>query len=260
MGKNNQYIVTVTGQPTTAARLTASNEIRQAVSQLEFPQGVSIGMGSNDESMQEEFGSLLGAIATAVLLVFMVMAMQFESIRFSVIVMICIPFSLIGAFGGLLATRCSLSMPAMMGLLTLVGTVINSGILYIDTANQYRSSMDAQTALITAGRTRLRPILMTTLTTILAMVPMAMGYGENGEVMQGMAIIIVGGLTASTLLSLLLLPTFYLLFGGDKKHRNPHDMQKKKHHWGRKKKEQALQLQGQNLEQNESEIDNLFQP
>ena len=258
--KNNQYIVTVTGQPTTAARLTAGSEIRQAVNQLEFPQGVSIGMGSNDESMQEEFGALLSAIATAVLLVFLVMAMQFESIRFSVIVMICIPFSLIGAFGGLLATRCSLSMPAMMGLLTLVGTVINSGILYIDTANQYRSSMDAQTALITAGRTRLRPILMTTLTTILAMIPMAIGYGDNGEVMQGMAIIIVGGLTASTILSLLLLPTFYLLFGGDKKHRNPHDMQKKKHRWGRKKKEQALQLEGQNREQNETEFDNLFQP
>ena len=258
--KNNQYIVTVTGQPTTAARLTAGSEIRQAVNQLEFPQGVSIGMGSNDESMQEEFGALLSAIATAVLLVFLVMAMQFESIRFSVIVMICIPFSLIGAFGGLLATRCSLSMPAMMGLLTLVGTVINSGILYIDTANQYRSSMDAQTALITAGRTRLRPILMTTLTTILAMIPMAIGYGDNGEVMQGMAIIIVGGLTASTILSLLLLPTFYLLFGGDKKHRNPHDMQKKKHRWGRKKKEQALQLEGHNREQNETEFDNLFQP
>lgn len=215
--KNNQYIVTVTGQATTEAKLTATASVTAQVAQLVLPEGVIVGMGQQAEQMMEEFSSLLGAIATATLLVFMVMAMQFESMRFSLLVMICIPFSLIGAFGGLLLTGSSLSMPAMMGFLTLVGTVINSGILFIDTANQYRSSMDAETALIMAGRTRLRPILMTTLTTVLAMVPLALGIGENGETMQGMAIVIVGGLIASTVLSLLLLPTFYLLFGGDDK-------------------------------------------
>lgn len=221
--KNNQYIVTVTGQPTTAARLTASSEINAALKNVKLPDGVTIGMGQQAESMAEEMGSLLGAIVTAILLVFMVMAMQFESMRFSIIVMICIPFSLIGSFLGLIATGCSISMPAMMGFLTLVGTVINSGILYIDTANQYRASMDAETALISAGRTRLRPILMTTLTTVLAMVPMALGLGDNGEMMQGMAIVIIGGLVASTVLSLLLLPTFYLLFGGRRSKKQKND-------------------------------------
>lgn len=257
--KNNQYIVTVTGQPTTAARLTARDEVNAAVAKLELPQGVTVGLGTSMESMQEEFTSLITAILTAVLLVFMVMAMQFESIRFSIIVMICIPFSLIGAFGSLWLSGNSLSMTAMMGLLTLVGTVINSGILYIDTANQYRASMDAETALIMAGRTRLRPILMTTLTTVLSMVPMAMGFGENGEMMQGMALVIIGGLVASTILSLLLLPTFYLLFRGDRKHRNKND-KPKKHFWNRgKKQENTLTLSASPQGEVQSgEMDNFF--
>lgn len=257
--KNNQYIVTITGQPTTAARLTARDEVNAAVAKLELPNGVTVGLGTSMESMQEEFTSLITAILTAVLLVFMVMAMQFESIRFSIIVMICIPFSLIGAFGSLWLSKNSLSMTAMMGLLTLVGTVINSGILYIDTANQYRASMDAETALVMAGRTRLRPILMTTLTTVLSMVPMAIGYGENGEMMQGMALVIIGGLVASTILSLLLLPTFYLLFRGDRKHRNKND-KPKKHFWnrGRKQKESLTLSPSVPGEVQSGEIDNLF--
>lgn len=258
--KNNQYIVTITGQPTTAAKKTAGTDVMKAVGGLEFPEGVTVGRGDSMDSMIEELGNLLTAIITATLLVFMVMGMQFESMRFSIIVMLCIPFSLIGAFGGLLLTGNSLSMTSMMGFLTLVGTVVNNGILYIDTANQYRASMDAETSLIMAGRTRLRPILMTTLTTVLSMVPMAMGFGENGEMMQGMAIVIVGGLTASTILSLTLLPTFYLLFGGDKKHRNKNDMQRKKSRWGRKRKEEALQLAGEPPQGDSDSFDNLFHP
>ena len=96
-------------------------------------------------------------------------------------------------------------------LLMLVGTVVNNGILYVDTANQYRSDMDRDTALIEAGATRLRPILMTTLTTIVAMIPMALGIGDSGEMMQGMALVNVGGLLASTSLSLLMLPIYYTL-------------------------------------------------
>ena len=217
--KNNQYIVTVTGQPTSAAARTAPVDIQNAVKNVELPQGVTVGMSMQMENMQEEFTALIGAILTATLLVFMVMAMQFESLKFSMIVMICIPFSLVGSLLGLLLTRTSLSMPSLMGFLTLVGTVINSGILFIDTANQYRSSMDAETALIQAGRTRLRPILMTTLTTVLAMIPMGLGIGSSGELMQGMAMVIIGGMIASTILSLMLLPTFYLLSYNKRKKR-----------------------------------------
>ena len=91
----------------------------------------------------------------------------------------------------------------------LVGTVVNNGILYVDTVNQYRVTMDMNTALIEAGATRLRPIMMTTLTTIVAMIPMAFAYGDSGEMMQGLALVDVGGLIASTVLALLMLPAYY---------------------------------------------------
>lgn len=212
--QNNQYLVTVTAQPKTSAELTAPAKINAAAKNLTFPQGVSIMESDASEAMNEEFGALFGAIATAVLLVFMAMAIQFESTRFSLIVMVCIPFALIGSFGLMLSSGVTMSMPSLMGFLMLVGTVINNGILFIDTANQLRGSMDAETALIYAGRSRLRPILMTTLTTVLSMAPMALGLGTGAEAMQGMAVVIIGGLCASTLLTLLLLPTFYLLFRG----------------------------------------------
>ena len=114
-------------------------------------------------------------------LVFVVMAAQFESPKFSLMVMTTIPFSLIGSFGLLAAADVMITMPSLLGFLMLIGTVVNAGILYVDTVNQYRSTMDKRTAMIEAGATRLRPILMTTLTTIVSMIPMAIGYGSNGE-------------------------------------------------------------------------------
>lgn len=219
--KNNQYMVTVTGQPTLAAKFTAKNEIVAAVKALALPDGVTVAQGDTDESMMEEFQSLGFAILVAVLLVFMVMAMQFESPKFSIMVMLCVPFSLIGSFGLLYLCNATLSLPSLMGFLTLVGTVVNNGILFVDTTNQYRKSMNVETALITAGRTRLRPILMTTLTTVLSMLPMAIGIGTSAEMMRGMAVVIIGGLCASTILTLLLLPTFYLMFNRSKKNALP---------------------------------------
>lgn len=166
---------------------------------------------SMDEAMGEEFAALGQAIAMAVFLIFVVMAAQFESPKFSLMVMTTIPFSLIGSFGLLFLADSTISMTSLLGFLMLVGTVVNNGILYVDTANQYRADMDRDTALIEAGATRLRPILMTTLTTIVAMIPMAAGYGDSGEMMQGLALVNVGGLIASTVLSLLMLPIYYTL-------------------------------------------------
>ena len=132
-------------------------------------------------------------------------------------VMTTIPFSLIGSFGFLFLADATISMTSLLGFLMLVGTVVNNGILYVDTANQYRAEMDRETALIEAGATRLRPILMTTLTTIVAMIPMAAGYGDSGEMMQGMALVNVGGLVASTVLSLLMLPVYYIIMSRKQK-------------------------------------------
>ena len=175
---------------------------------------VTRAQNSIDESMYEEFGSLFKAIAIAIFLVFVVMAAQFESPKFSLMVMTTIPFSLIGSFGLLAAMDVEISMPSLLGFLMLIGTVVNAGILYVDTVNQYRSTMDKRTAMIEAGATRLRPILMTTLTTIVSMIPLAIGYGSNGELMQGLALVNVGGLTASTVLSLLMLPVYYSIMSG----------------------------------------------
>lgn len=174
-------------------------------------ESITRAQNSMDEAMAEEFSALAGAIALAVFLIFVVMAAQFESPKFSIMVMTTIPFSLIGSFGLMFLANATISMPSLLGFLMLVGTVVNNGILYVDTANQYRSDMDRDTALIEAGATRLRPILMTTLTTVVAMIPMALAIGDSGEMMQGMALVNVGGLMASTTLSLLMLPIYYTL-------------------------------------------------
>ena len=124
-------------------------------------------------------------------------------------VMFSIPFSLIGAFGLLYLAKCKISMVSMLGFLMMIGTVVNNGILYVDTVNQLRGEKGLETALVEGGAIRLRPILMTTLTTVLSMLPMAFAYGESGETMQGLALVNVGGLMASTILSLIMLPTIY---------------------------------------------------
>ena len=127
--------------------------------------------------------------------------------------MTTIPFSLIGAFGLLWLTDCSISMVSLIGFLMLIGTVVNNGILFVDTANQYRGTMERDTALIEAGATRIRPILMTTLTTVVSMIPMAF----SGTTTKSLAIVDIGGLTASTILSLLMLPVYYRLMSGREK-------------------------------------------
>ena len=154
--------------------------------------------------MMEELSALLAAIGTAVFLIFVVMAMQFESPKFSLMVMFTIPFSLIGAFGLLFMAKCKISMVSMLGFLMMIGTVVNNGILYVDTVNQLRGEMGLEKALIESGAIRMRPIMMTTLTTVLSMIPLAVGYGKSG-----LALVNVGGLLASTVLSLVLLPTLY---------------------------------------------------
>lgn len=209
--KDGRYQGTVTATLEADARFTAQQAIQEQMSQTFLPEGVEQVTNTMDERMNEEFASLISAIITAILLVYIVMAIQFENLRYSGMVMFCIPFSLIGSILLLLITRCTISMVSLMGFLMLIGIVVNNGILYVDYTNMLRKTMSTEEALIETGKSRLRPILMTTLTTILSMIPMAVGYGKNGEMTQGMAVVIVGGLTASTVLTLILLPTFYMI-------------------------------------------------
>ncbi len=208
---NGQYACTLTVNMVSDNKDEVTDQVDQVMAAYSLPRDVTIGSSMVNDMMAEEFAAIGKAIFLAVFLVFMVMTIQFESIRYAGIIMFCVPFSLIGSIALLLLTNCKISMTSLMGFLMLSGIVVNNGILFVDTANQYRKYMNAEKALVEAGLSRIRPILMTTLTTILSMVPMAMGIGDNGEMMQGMAVVIVGGLTASTILTLLLLPTFYMI-------------------------------------------------
>jgi multidrug efflux pump subunit AcrB len=213
---DKQYQVTITGDYTGVVNtdddkaVTAlENKINREIVNLNLSSTVERAQNAMDERMGEELSALFQAVMIAIFLVFVVMAAQFESVKFSVMVMTTIPFALIGSFGFLFLANCKISMTSMLGFLMLVGTVVNSGILYVDTVNQYRQEMDLETALIEAGATRLRPILMTTLTTIVAMIPMCLAYGKSGKTMQGLALVDVGGMVASTILAMLMLPVYY---------------------------------------------------
>lgn len=224
MRSDKQYQVTVTGDYTDMVNTEddkAVDEMRKLLMrEIVTPamnEDISVAQNAVDESMIEELGALLEAVLIAVFLVFVVMAAQFESPKFSLMVMTTIPFALIGSFTFLFAADVPISMPSMLGFLMLVGTVVNNGILYVDTVNQYRQDMEMEMALIEAGATRLRPILMTTLTTIVAMIPMCLAFGDAGEMMQGLALVDVGGLVASTVLALLMLPAYYSVMSKKKK-------------------------------------------
>lgn len=223
MKSDKQYQVTISGQLTDEADLSTNGKLREEVIGKYLNASVSMQQNTMDEMMNEEFSSLGQAIAIAVFLVFVVMAAQFESPKFSIMVMTTIPFSLIGAFGLLWLADSPISMVSLLGFLMLVGTVVNNGILYVDTANQYRNEMDLDEAVIEAGATRIRPMLMTTLTTIVAMIPMALAYGDAGEMMQGLALVDVGGLIASTILALLMLPVYYRLMNRKPKEEPDYD-------------------------------------
>jgi len=209
--QDGRYLVGITSTIESDKYFEAQEAIDKIVEEMEFPETVQPADSAMMDMMWEEFATLGKAILTAVFLVFLVMAMQFESPRFSFMVMMCIPFALIGSFFLLFITQSTISMVSLMGFLMLMGIVVNNGILFIDTANQLKADMSIEDALVKSGAIRLRPILMTSLTTILSMIPMGLGLGTNGEMMQGMALVIIGGMVASTLLTLILIPTVYMI-------------------------------------------------
>ena len=204
--EDKAFKVTITGEYTGE---DTSAQIDTEVIAPNLTGTIKKGTNSMDRMMNEEFSSLYQAIAVAVFLIFAVMAAQFESVKFSFMVMTTIPFSLIGSFGFLKLTGVSMSMTSILGFLILVGTVVNNGILYIDTVNQYRMELDMETAMIEAGATRLRPMLMTSLTTILGMLPMAAAVGSSGSTTQGLAVVDIGGLTVGLFVALFMLPVYY---------------------------------------------------
>ncbi len=237
MKTDGKYTLAITATCLSENLSGIQEQLDETAEGMEFASSVEIVRSSMDEMMIESFTALGMAIAAAVFLVFLVMAMQFESPKYSLMVMLSIPFSLIGSLGLLFVTGEPISMTSLMGVLMLVGIVVNNGILYVDGVNELRMRMPIEDALVRSGQTRLRPILMTTLTTVISMIPMAMGLGSGTEMMSGMAIIIIGGLVASTLLILLLMPVFYLLvYGRSRKERR--ERRQKYYFWKKNKNEE----------------------
>ena len=209
--EDGQYSITVTATTTEAAKYTAADGIDAAVAGLTLPAGVSSGVGTMDSTTDEAVNSVVTALLAAIFLVFLVMAIQFDSPRLSIMVMLCIPLSLIGSILLVFLTGRPMSLTGLMGFLMLVGIAVNNGIYLVDGTNQLRQTMPLGEALVEAGTTRLRPILMTTLTTVISMVPMMFSNDSGMGMMKDMAYVMVGGLIVSTILAMFLMPAFYLL-------------------------------------------------
>ncbi|MBM3740573.1 MAG: efflux RND transporter permease subunit [Acidobacteria bacterium] len=179
--------------------------------QINRPTGYEFKYGGEYEEQQENFRELTFAAILALILVYMVMASQFESLRDPFIILFSIPLAAIGVVGILIATATTFNMQAFLGVIVLVGIVVNNAIILIDCINQLRLEMDLKEAVITAGTRRLRPILMTTTTTVLGLIPMAMGIGEGSELQAPLARVVIGGLVSSTLITLVVIPVIYIL-------------------------------------------------
>ena len=191
---------------------SATDEVRQIISGVPLASGVFASISGQSAEMQASFNSMLFTLAMAVFLVYLVMASQFESLVHPFVIMFTIPLALVGAVWALWLTGTTVSVVAFIGLIMLAGIVVNNAIVLVDLINQLRrEGLDRNAAIIEAGRARLRPILMTTLTTALGLLPMALGFGEGAEVRAPMAITVIGGLSISTLLTLVVIPVVYSL-------------------------------------------------
>jgi len=211
--QNQARQVTVTGTVVGRDIGTVNREIQQKLNELHLPEGYSIKMGGEQEQMMESFSDMLLVFVLAVILVYMVMAAQFESLKHPFVIMFTVPLALIGVVLSLLLTGHTINIISLIGVIMLAGIVVNNAIVLIDFINQLRESgMSRNEAIITAGPARLRPILMTTLTTVLGLVPLSLGIGEGGELGAPMAVSVIGGLTFSTLLTLIVIPVVYTIF------------------------------------------------
>jgi len=178
-----------------------------------WPEGFSYHIGGAAEDFKTSFQYLGLALMISILLVYMVMASQFESFRQPFIILFTVPLASIGVVSMFAITQTTMNISALVGVIMLVGIVVNNGIVMVDAANQLREAGRKRTeAIAEAARMRFRPVLMTSLTTILAMVPLALGIGEGAAAWEGMARAVIGGLIASTALTLIVVPTAYTVF------------------------------------------------
>ena len=214
---------------------------------FDMPEGITMSIGGEMESMNDSFSALMTALLVALALVYFILASQFESFIMPVIIMMILPVSVFGALGVLPVFGFKISMVALLGAIILVGTVVNSPIVLIDYINTRRNNYgeDKQTAILNACPRRVRPVLMTAMTTILGMVPMIIDNGEGSETMKPMATVMIAGMILSTIVTLVFTPVYYSLIDSvserfkNRGHKRGGKGGKKRHHFGKKNKQQA---------------------
>ncbi len=211
--KNQERIIRVTAEPETTLS-DALAAVNARLDEVSVPDDFAVGFGAEAEEQAKAFSQLQMMLLLAVLLVYAVMASQYESLRDPFIIMFSVPLAAIGVVLALKLTGTTFSLQAYIGVIMLAGIVVSNAILLVDYTNilRRRDNLPLRTAVETAGRTRLRPILMTSLATMLGLVPMAMGIGEGAELQAPLARVVIGGLLASTLITLVFVPTVYTIF------------------------------------------------
>ena len=211
--QDQQRLITVSGTLGDRDLGAVVRDLDQRLRPIPKPQGYEIRYGGEYEEQQEAFRELTVAAILALLLVYMVMAAQFESLRDPFIILFSIPLAAIGVLLMLVMTQTTFNMQAFLGAIMLVGIVVNNAIILIDYTNQLRREHGyaLRDAVIAAGSRRLRPVLMTTATTVLGLIPMALGIGEGAELQEPMARVVIGGLMSSTMITLLLIPVIYYM-------------------------------------------------
>ena len=210
--KYQERIVEVTGNVTGRDLGSVSKDINAKLANIQIPTGFTVTTSGNVEQQNKTFGDLSLALILAIVLVYMVMASQFQSLIDPFIIMFTVPLGMVGVVWALFLTNTTLSVTSFEGVIVMIGIVVSNGILLVDYINKLRKTgVELHEAVIKGGRTRLRPILMTTLATVLGLIPLALGMG--GEKSQSpLAIAVIGGLTISTFLTLLFIPVLYTVF------------------------------------------------
>ncbi|MFF9325633.1 efflux RND transporter permease subunit [Streptomyces sp. NPDC014776] len=210
---DGQRAATVTAKPTADNTGAVSADLQSKIKALKLPAGATAEIGGVTQDQDDAFKNLGLAMLAAIAIVFMLLVATFRSLAQPLILLVSVPFAATGAIGLLVATGTPMGVPAMIGMLMLIGIVVTNAIVLIDLINQYRrQGHGVVEAVIEGGRHRLRPILMTALATIFALLPMALGItGEGGFIAQPLAVVVIGGLITSTLLTLLLVPTLYAM-------------------------------------------------
>jgi HAE1 family hydrophobic/amphiphilic exporter-1 len=207
---------TVSGRATGSDVGATSTELQKRLDALALPAGATAELGGVTEDQNEAFQQLGLAMLAAIAIVFIIMVATFRSLVQPLILLVSVPFAATGAIALLLITDTALGVPALIGVLMLIGIVVTNAIVLMDLINQYREQgMSVRDAVVEGGRRRLRPILMTAVATICALLPMALGItGEGGFISQPLAVVVIGGLVSSTLLTLVLVPTLYTMVEG----------------------------------------------